>query len=160
MNKVDYEKMIDEKLASLKEEMMQKFEEEQEQTFPKVGDRYWFMKDSGTVELSRWDGDNIDNGRLEIGNISLAEDEMEFKRERLRVIAELEKYAEPKGLKWDGRNYHYYILYDYSMSKIDYSNHSILKGTDIYFESLEKAREAVEAVGVDRVKKYYLRVEE
>ncbi len=158
-------KYIDEKVEEFKRNLIKEIEckQEQEDKFPKIGDDYWFLADDGVVERDCWENCINDNYRLEIGNISPTEEEMEFKRERLKVIAELEKYAE-KDRKWDGVwdgvNEHYYFVWDYDVNKIAYCFNTVLKGTDIYFESAEKAREAVRVVGEDRVKKYYLRVEE
>ena len=158
MDKKEFEKELDEKLASLKNEMMQKFEE-QDNTFPQVGDTYWFIDSTGFAKRSKWEGDNIDNTRLAIGNIAPTKEEMEFERERRKVIKELEKYAE-KDKKWNRKNKHHHILWDYTSNKVDYFQSLILQGADIYFESVEKAKKAVKAVGEDRVKRFYLRVED
>lgn len=163
MNKEQFEKELDMKLASLKEEMMQKFAEEQkklEDEFPKIGGVYWFVTSNGEIHKAVWTNSEIDKGLLKIGNVFKTQEEAEFESERLKVIAELKKYAEPKGQKWNMHISHYYILYVCRENDIGYYSDSTLKHADIYFETKERAREAVKKVGVERVKKYYLRVEE
>jgi hypothetical protein len=77
-------------------------------------------------------------------------------------MAELEQYAEPKYRCWNGENGHWYITYIVKNEEIKiicaiayYRKHN-----DIYFESEKKVREAIKAVGWERIKKYYLEVEE
>ncbi len=161
MNKEQFEKELDEKLASLKEEMMQKFEEERENEFPKYGDRYYYLTTRGNIENAMWSEDEFDRGALAMGNLFKTKEEAEFERERRKVITKLKKYAEPKDRKWDGEINHYYITWDYDINMIYYCCfNTALKGADIYFESEEKAKKAIKAVGEDRVKRYYLGVEE
>lgn len=87
-------------------------------------------------------------------------EEAEFALERLKVIHELKQFAEPKNTVWDFTEYHYIICYDYTGDRINYGCSSIMKYFDINFATEEMARKAVEAVGEDRIKKYYFGVEE
>lgn len=128
----------------------------------KNGDIYFFLTASGISQGGTLSGDGTGLARRSIGNMFLTIEDAEFARERLKVIAELEKYAkEFSDEEWMnpriGKNY---ITFDYEdhVIKIGYVIYS--KGNDIYFESKEKAQEAIEAVGEDRVKKYYLEVKE
>ncbi len=162
MNKVDYEKMIDEKLAILKNEMMRKIEieEEQEDEFPKYGDRYYYLTTSGNIESIIWTDDEFDRYVSAIGNRFKTEEEAEFEAERRKVIKELKKYAEPGDREWNGENSHWTYRYDFSTNEVECDWLKIAKYPGIYFESLDKAEDALEKVGEDRVKKYYLRVED
>lgn len=160
MNKEQFEKELGEKLASLKEEMMQKFEEEKEDEFPKIGEYYWYITDDGVVVDDTWADDDIDNDRLSIGNRFKTEEKAEFDRERRKVLHEMEKYAEPEDREWNLSQSHWTYRYDFSRKKIDYDWLRSVKYSGIYFESIEKAKEALESVGEERVKKYYLGVEE
>lgn len=162
MNRVKYEKMIDEKLAMLKEEMIDEMmkEIEEEKEFMQVGDVYYYLTTSGNINRTTWDDDGIDKGRLEIGNIFLTEKEAEFEAERRKVIKELEKYAEPKDREWNEENAHWTYRYDFLTKEVECDWLKFAKYDGIYFESLGKAMDALEAVGEDRIKKYYLRVED
>lgn len=158
MNKEQFEKELDEKLASLKEEMMKKFEE-QEDEFPKYGDRYYYLTASGNIQCTTWNDDEFDRNVSARGNRFRTWEESEFERERGKVIAELEKFSKPNDKEWN-EGYNYFVLWDYRKNNIGYNINVTVKRADIYFESLRKAKQAVESVGKDRVKKYYLRVEE
>lgn len=161
MNKEQFEKELDEKLASLKEEMMQKFEAEKEDEFPKIGDYYWFICSDNSLGYIDWENSYIDKGRLALGNVFLTEEEAEFELERLKVIAELKKYAEPKDRGWGSDAVkHWFIYYGRVKQKIEYDCNFLVSRNNIYFESKEIAEQAVEAVGEDRLKKYYLGVRE
>jgi hypothetical protein len=127
---------------------------------PEEGDTYWFINDIGDICKSTWDNVNIDRKRYLIGNCYQTKEECEFAIEKLKVIAELKEYEEPKDRAWDGNIYHYYIYYDIYCGKISINKSWGNKFNHIYFESGEKARQAIDAVGEDRIKKFYLEVEE
>lgn len=159
MNKKEFEKELDEKLASLKEEMMQKFEE-QEDEFPKYGDRYYYLATSGNIESIIWTDDEFDRCTLAMGNLFKTEEVAKFECERRKVITELKKFAEPEDRKWDGMNQHSFFYYNMRTDKFYTSPAFECKEAVLYFETEEKAMEAIRMVGEARVKKYYLGVED
>lgn len=91
---------------------------------------------------------------------SETKEEAEFEVERLKVIAELKEFAEPDDRKWNSLDYHCSISYNHNKGGFDIDAWSVMKSDSIHFESKDKAREAIKAVGEDRIKKYYLRVKE
>ena len=128
----------------------------------KEDDLYWFIGSAGEIRYAVYINDFFDEKRQEIGNMFLKKKEAKFAVERLKVIVELKKYAK----EFSDEEWQDWDLPKYDI-KSDCRNHVIrivyaryLKGNDIYFESEEKAKEAIEAVGEDRVKKYYLGVKE
>lgn len=128
----------------------------------KEDDLCWFIGSAGEIRYAVYINDFFDEKRLEIGNMFLRKKEAKFAVERLKVIAELKKYAkEFSDDEWrDADIPKYYISYNYSINDLRESISGTLKVSNIYFESREKVREAIEAVGEDRVKKYYLVVKE
>lgn len=148
----------------VKNGFMELFEEPKPKTIYnlKEDELYWFIGSAGEIRYAVYINDFFDEKRLEISNMFLNKKEAKFAVERLKVIAELKKYAkEFSDEEWKDR-----YLPKYNI-KSDRENHVIradytlcLKGNDIYFESEEKALEAIKAVGEDRVKKYYLGVKE
>ena len=128
----------------------------------KYGDEYFFLTESGIVQGGIWRDDMISLSMLSIGNMFLTEEDAEFAIERLEVIAELKKYAkEFSDEEWLNQSIvKHYIIFDYEDHVINIGYVCFTKVSDIYFESEEKAQEAIEAVGEDRVKKYYLGVKE
>ena len=128
----------------------------------KYGDRYFFLTASGIVQGGTWSNDSSDFNRQRIGNTFLTEEDAKFARERLKVIAELKKYAKEFSDE-EGKNMNlpkHYLFYDYEDHVISIGCVYYSKGNGIYFGSKEKAQEAIKAVGEDRIKKYYLGVKE
>lgn len=128
----------------------------------KDGDKCFFLTGSGIVQGGIWRDDMISLSMLSIGNMFLTEEDAEFAIERLEVIAELKKYAkEFSDEEWLNQSIvKHYIIFDYEDHVINIGYVCFTKVSDIYFESEEKAQEAIKAVGEDRIKKYYLGVKE
>ena len=128
----------------------------------KYGDEYFFLTESGIVQGGIWRDDMISLSMLSIGNMFLTEEDAEFAIERLKVIAELKKYArEFSDEEWEnGISGKYCIKFDWTANKVIIHCIFVIKGVEIYFETEEKAQEAIKWVGEDRVKKYYLGVKE
>lgn len=128
----------------------------------KDGDRYLFLTNLGTIMSAIWHNNDSDHNRLRFGNVFLTEEDAKFASKRLKVIAELKKYAkEFSDEEWEKTNLpKFYLRFDYKrhIVEVDWLHHT--KVSNIYFESKEKAKEAIKWVGEDRVKKYYLGVKE
>lgn len=154
----DLRKELEEAKAKIAEIEKKLAQEESGFWKPETGEMYWFVMDEGKVAWNNYS--NSHNTRYLMGNCFKTEEEAKFAREKLKVIAELKKFAEPKKREWDGCNDHYCIYYYIYEEKIKIDSYTVSKLPIIYFESKEKAIEAIEAVGEDRIKKYYLEVEE
>lgn len=127
---------------------------------PRTAEEYWWIPSVGEIGSSIWDDDEVDNGRWRIGNCYQTEEECEFAIEKLKVIAKLKEYEEPKNSVWDEKSVHYYIYYDYTIEEVSIGCTIFIKRNESYFESREKARQAIDAVEEKRIKKYYLGVKE
>ena len=92
---------------------------------------------------------------MDIYNVFKTKGKAEFELKRRKVLTELKKFS--REFKYGLSNY--YIEYDYHNKNITY----MLCYTDIIpsicFESKERFKEAVGAVGEDRIKKYLFGVE-
>ena len=127
---------------------------------PEYGDDYYYISPGGKVCHDKWSEHNVDFNRYAMGNVFKTEEEAEFEIERLKVIAELKEFAEPEDREWNSLDAHYTIIYNHNMGNLSVESWSVLHVGSIYFESREQAGEAINAVGEDRIKKYYLRVKE
>ena len=118
---------------------------------PKIGDEYWFINTVGGTSLSEWEHDDFDKDVYDIGNTYRTQEEAEFVVEKIRTEAELRRFSKP--FEWGGNNYH--ILSDMNDSALTIGNMGFYRsqGT-IYFESEEKAEEAIRVVGKKRIEKY------
>ena len=161
MRSKEYEERLDDLQNQIDELKKVKIEEEKKSRRwkPAVGDIYWYISCAGTVRYHTWDDEDEDKQCYAIGNCFKTEEEAEFEVERLKVIAELKEFEEPEDYKWDGENRHYYLYCNDNELKTQHV-WSLHETDRIYFESDEKAKEAVKAIGKDRIKKYYLGVKE
>lgn len=131
--------------------------EQEEQEFPQDGDGFYSISEIGNVESGMiWGGYPVDMDRMAIGNVFETKEQAEFAVEKLKVEAELREFSVP----FDYERYNHFIEF-YSPDKtIEIESDKLFRnqGT-IYFESGEKAVEAVRAVGEERIKKYIFGVE-
>lgn len=140
---------------------LQKYEEPvEEQSFPQHGNMYYTIAIDGNevIRCFQWDDDAVDSGRMSIGNVFHTQEEAEFALERLKVLAEMKKFAEPFDMKWDGYRPHFYIYHCFVNNRIMTDCRTVMRCGELYFESEEIADECIKAVGEDRIKKYYLGV--
>ena len=132
----------------------------EEKAFPNVGDVYWQVFSNGRVSSNIYYEDEYASESLNIGNCFKTKEEAEFEAERLKVITEMKKFSEQNCTPWqDGDLIHWYICFDYSRSKVFLSCTTSIRTNNIYFENCEIAKECIKRVGEDRIKKYYLRMD-
>ena len=129
----------------------------EEQKFPQVEDDYWYVDADAEVMFSVWRGDDYDKGRVSIDNVFKTKEQAEFAAEKLKVEAELWKYS--KLFEYGKFNYYLFLDIDGNNFRTDFTSYCPPQGA-IYFESEEKAQEAVSAVGKERIKKYIFGVED
>ena len=140
-------KQLEKELAELKELEKERLVQYQ----PTIADEYWFINGNGEVESFDWSWDRFDKGAYGIGNTYRTKEEAEFVVEKIRTEAELRKFSKP--FERGGNNYH--ILSDVYENDLTIGNMGFYRsqGT-IYFESEEKAEEAIRMVGKKRIEKY------
>ena len=133
-------------------EELKKLEKERQVQFnPTIGDEYWFVNTVGGTSLAEWEHDDFDKDVYDIGNTYRTKEEAEFVVEKIRTEAELRKFSKP--FEWGGNNYH--ILSDMNDSSLTIGNMGFYRSQGaIYFESEEKAQEAIRMVGEKRIEKY------
>lgn len=148
---------VQEELKALKQRIAE-LEEQVEQTkeFPQKYDDYWYVDADTEVLSKKWYNSEYDEGRLSIDNIFKTKDQAEFTAEKLRVEAELRKYSRP--FVWGEENWTLYMS-AYRNIFLGYENDEVCQGV-IYFGSEDKALEAIETVGAERIKRYIFRVED
>ncbi|MBS4461216.1 hypothetical protein JXA27_01365 [Aerococcaceae bacterium zg-B36] len=120
------------------------------------GDTYYFLDSDGDVLIDYWNAIDVDKNRLSIGNVFKTKEEAEFEAEARKVYHELKKFSRP----FVKHKYNWVIEYDLYDNDLSFVDMREFRMSVLYFESEEIAQEAIDAVGEDRVKKYYLRVEE
>lgn len=159
-NKIKVEQFL--KLLNIDADIIEAENIKEQKEWPQTGDIYFALDDAGNIlELTRGCYISIDDERrFAIGNCFKTREEAEFESERLNVLTEMKKFAEPEDREWKNCIGHLSLYYDVSCGLIRYYSQSLCKSNDIYFESTEKVKECIKAIGEDRIKKYYLRVKE
>ena len=133
-------------------------EEERKGTWkPKKDERYYYINGSGVVGTYKNNGDQTDTSIINVGNCFKTREEAELEVEKRKVIHELKQFAyEFSDEAWHDVNINKYFLQYNDTICIVYNIGN--KHNDIYFKSEKDAKEAIESVGEDRIKKYYFRV--
>ena len=133
---------------------------------PKLDEKYFYIMGSGCIDYNNYDNDDADEQYQSIGNCFQTEQQAEFMAEKLRVIHELEKFAcenNEEEIDWNDTNQEkLYLTMNYMDKCIDvfYTYVWIYSPSNIYFTSKKIAKEAIETIGEERIKKYYFGVEE
>ena len=134
---------------------------------PKIENLYYYIDESEGVGFGYWGGNNwMDEYLYSIGNCFQTKEEAKFVVERLKVIAELKRFAQEHNEKEiDWRDYgqcKYYIFCEFHehVEYIDIGCLKECKSNDIYFTSEEIAQQAINTIGEERLKKYYFEVED
>lgn len=131
---------------------------------PNYGRKYFYINDCGAIINSKWYDDVIDTYRYEIGNCFKTKEETEFALEKLKVEAELRRFAEENNeceIDWTDRKQNKWLIcYNYDSKNIDTGYDDTLRTHYIYFSSKEIAKQAIKHIGEERLKKYYFRIED
>ena len=150
---------LQEELRVLKERISE-LEElvKEEQEFPQDGDKYWLIEETLGVSRYAWAGDDFDNKLLSVGNVFRTKQQAEFAIEKLKVEAELRKFS--RKFKHGGDNYTFNFNHDEGKIVHVYASESYEELGSLYFESRDKAQQAIDEVGEERIKKYIFGVED
>lgn len=119
---------------------------------------YYILMGSGTPSQWIWHADNDDGAcikRYSIGNVFKTREEAEFAAERLKVLTEMREWS---GNTHFGAHIYYHRPSDQIM--IDWDGNSSYFYGDIRFKSVDDALNCIQAVGKNRMKKYYFMVPE
>lgn len=126
--------------------------------------KYFYVNECGGIMNSKWYDDVIDTDRYEIGNCFKTEEEADFALEKLKVEAELRRFAEENNeyeIDWkDDDQEKWFIFYNCNTKKIDIIYNTVLKTHCIHFSSKEITKQAIDYIGEERLKKYYLGIED
>ena len=148
---------LQDELKALKERIVELEErEKQEREFPQYGNTYWCINSYGVVSKEIWDGCDIEKDMFEIGNMFRTKEQADFAVEKLKVEAELRKFSKPFEYGVNCTEFYY----DHEFGGVMFCTlaASQTQGA-ICFESREKAEEAIDTVGEERIKKYIFGVE-
>ena len=161
MKRSEYEakmKELQDKIEALKKVDI---EEDDTRWKPEPGDTYYGINSKGNIVSNTWANWGEDNASYSIGNCFKTYEEADFMAEKLKVIAELKDFAltrEERNKALEDGFAIYYLNANWHKDIVVDGLESCLCG-ELYFNTREDAREAINKVGEDRIKKYYLEVE-
>lgn len=161
----ELEEFIKDETKAFEERLRAKAEELQEQMTDKsktiwdLGVRnekqYYLLSSNGVIVEYPFNNKNDVDAR-DMGNAFLTKEEAEFERERRKMEAVMRRYARP--FKHEEDNW--YIECSHASKHIGIDALCEYDCGIIYFESEEIARDVIDEIGEDKLKKYWFRVTE
>lgn len=126
-------------------------------------DVYYSITGDGRIVDNRESESTCDNVVYQFGNYFKTKEEAEFEFNKRLVYQELKDYAlehNEMGIDWKKSEQEKWgISYDNQFKCLRYRNRYTLSDIgQIYFSSCKIAREAVKAIGEDRIKKYLFNI--
>ena len=123
---------------------------------------YFYIDSNGLVHSTVDEYFPIDKAHYVIGNYFRTKEEAKFEVERLKVITELKEWSTPiSEFNWNDSTERKYTLEIKSVLENSHLAVAFYYGSiqtsDLYFQSEEVAKSAIESVGEDRIIKYYFR---
>ena len=125
---------------------------------PELGDVYYFTWSNGEIDNSEWDNDDADNFKWMVGNVYRTEEECQFVIEKQKVEFELKRFAKEHNEDvfnvFDLDTEKWYLNYNIDEDLVEIlSMYGYISSMTI-FSSETIAKQAIETVGSDRIKKY------
>lgn len=138
-------------------------EEKEKELKDLLGVKDYYVSEAGQILNDCWNYHRVDYYRFNTNNCFKTKEEAEFRLEQIKVYNGLRTFADEYNDIIDWKNCEqnkYVITYDHYNNIFVFGiyNQFIVLGT-IYFTSKELAEQAVEKIGVERIKKYLFGVE-
>lgn len=133
---------------------------------PKKGEKYWYIYNAGDIVDDTNDNSKTDEDRFSIGNCFKTQEEAKHMVEKLKVIKELKDFAlenNEEEIDWNNEKQKKYSFnYNLRSKEFYFITNLFVKESpaSVYFTSEELAKQAIETIGEDRIKKYYFDIEE
>lgn len=120
----------------------------------KDGDAYWMVNTFGAIYKETWKNGFADIDCRNQGNAFLTKEEAEFEAKRREVVAKVKKYARPF-IYLEPNWYPYFCRRE---EEIGVKCEKYIQSAIDYFSSEDDIKQAIDEVGEDDFKKYYLGV--
>lgn len=145
------------------EAMIKAYEEQQEETeFPKEGEAYYVRTSYAEVVRYINNNDSTDEYHISRGLFGRTVEELNFKEERLKVFAELERCGGVFKAKFDDGMLYCFDIYECQTDVYEvrvypcYAHYGV---PYMWFSTKEAAQKALDTIGEERLLKYWFRVE-
>lgn len=133
---------------------------------PKKVESYWYICNAGNIVDDRNDNTKTDEDRFSIGNCYKTQEEAKHMVEKLKVIKELKDFAlenNEEEIDWNNEEQKKYSFnYNLRSKEFYFITNLCIKESpaSVYFTSEELAKQAIETIGEERIKKYYFDIKE
>jgi hypothetical protein len=156
--------VIESILKMAEAEVLSELEQKTRVWKPTEGDHYFYYDSICSVNSSVWSGCWIDQARFNCGDCYRTEEEAFFAAERRKVIAELRRFAEEHNdpIDWEnikqekvGLFLYHDPSYPEEYGRVQTESWYASQFPGVYFSDKETAKNAILAIGEDRLIKYY-----
>ena len=130
----------------------------------KDGDEYWYINSLASCAVDTFSkSSSIDATRIAIGNCYKTQEAAKQAVEKMKVMTELKRLADKSWkeagaeIDWsDDKTPKYFVRYKMGDDNVLVdNNYSIKNINDIYFHSEQKAKEAIDKIGEERLKSVF-----
>lgn len=152
------ENLTDDEMTTI-EELAKKASVKKSVFKPVRGTWYFYISAGGDINKAYWKDDDMDKSTYALGNYFAKKAEAEFAIEKQKVLIGLKRYAlDHNECEINLGNFNqpkYCIYYNWVIAQIEISSYYGESDIgQIYFTSREIAKNAIEEIGADRIKKY------
>ena len=133
---------------------------------PYIDEKYFCIDGDGELDWDLCDDTRYTNSRMSIGNYFQTEQQAEFMIEKLKVIHELKTFAAENNdeeINWNNDDQKkFFLYYNYIANEVSVDWVPYIKDIpfNVYFTGKSIAEKSIDAIGIERLKKYYFEVEE
>lgn len=127
-------------------------------------EKYYFIDSTGCIDSLKETNHAVDEHLYKVGNYFKTSEEAKFELNKRLVYQELKDYAlehNESEIDWKNSDQEKWVIFcDYQSKCLVYRDRYACSDLgQIYFSSCEIAREAVKAIGEDRIKKYLFNID-
>lgn len=126
---------------------------------PNVGDKYYYISNTGSILYYMYDEDVTNKAIISIGNCFETKEEAQHMLQKIRIINQLQELSNIKFSENKGK---YFIYYNFRENRIlcSETNFCKLSPFEVYFKTREDCQKAIDTIGEENLKKYYFDVED
>lgn len=126
---------------------------------PNVGDKYYYISNTGSILYYMYDEDVTNKAIISIGNCFESKEEAEHMLEKIKII---NKLRELSNIKFSENKGKYFIYYNFRENRVlcTETNYVKIIPFEVCFKTREDCQKAIDTIGEENLKKYYFDVED
>lgn len=128
---------------------------------PNVGDKYYYISNTGSILYYMYDEDVTNKAIISIGNCFETKEEAQHMLQKIRIINQLRKLSNIS-FNDNCKQEKFVIFYNTENQQIRITQHKFIREIpfNIYFKNKKDCQKAIETIGEENLKKYYFDVED